>query len=101
MPDNNPIRKALRTATRSDFQLILEEILPTPIQRDILQLRFIGFCPDKYSSHKKLYKKGDRLQVSEIAEMLRVSDNVIAENTRELLQRIGRTGFPDWGIDKG
>ena len=96
MPDKNPIRKALKVANKKDYARLLELIMPTPLQYDIIRLRWMGFHPDDFPSLSSKYRKGERLSVIQVAQALNISRETVMDHSKQILRRIERTDFLEW-----
>ena len=98
---NQEIIRALKVASADDFRQLLEKILPTPTQRDIIRLRFMGYNPADFPNNEYLrdFRVGERLYNYQIALALNVSENTVKKEIATLLKRIKRAGYLEWGID--
>ena len=93
MSIRNRIRKLLKIASVDDFHSIQNKTMFTPIQQDILWLRFKGYDPLDFPNNKELsnfYRKGERLSVNEVSIALNVSVETIKKETSLIFDKIER-----------
>jgi len=112
------VKEYIETASYADFEKIFETIPITPLQRDIINLRMIGYDPSVYTEQEfpvmdnppmgypniiylSGFRKGKRLTREELSSALQIHTNTITIEMRKIYNKIERSGLAWEWLERG